>query len=131
MHGQKGQARTQSGIEANGSDYGAAARSDAHVLPFAEPVMCAIFRGKIQRLAAAEGGTVALGLHAGVIGIEASPGGQSDRIMFVELVDGGFELDCAKWRARTDERSLPEAAVQIHLALMILVLAWALGTADV
>src|SRR5580704_18302214 len=107
MHGQKGEARTQPGIEANGSNYGAAARTDAHVLPFAEPVTRAIFWGKIERLTAAERGTVALGLNAGVVGIEAAPGGQTDGIVFVELVHGRLELDCAEWCTRTDERSLP------------------------
>src|SRR2546430_659431 len=130
MHGQKSQARTQPGIEANGSDYGAAPRSDAHVFPFAEPVTHAIFRGKIERLVAAEGGAVALGLHACVIRIEAAPGGQTDGIVFVKLVDGQFELDCAERRARTDERSVPEAAVQIHLARMRLVGAGPLDTTE-
>src|SRR5437773_10567616 len=130
MYSQKGEARTQPGIEANGSDYGAATRSDAHVFPFVEPVTRPIFRGKIERLVAAEGGTVALGLHAGVVGIEAAPGGQTDGIVIVKLVDGRFELDCAEWRVRTDERSLPEAAVQIHLARMRLVVAGPLDTTE-
>src|SRR5882724_8314206 len=105
MHSQKGQARTQPGIEAHGSNHGAAPRSNAHILPFVEPVSRAIFRGKIERLVTAQRGAVALGLHAGVVGIEASPGGPTNGIVFVELIDGRFELNCAEWRARTDERS--------------------------
>src|SRR5205085_9370748 len=95
------------------------------------PVTRAIFRGKIERLAPPQGGTVALGLRAGVVGIETAPGGQTDGIVFIELVDWRFELDYAEWRARTDERRLPEAAVQIHLAGMRLVIAGPLNSTEI
>src|SRR5207302_2492277 len=43
---------------------------------------------------------------------------------------GGGELDCDERRTRTDERSLPETAVKIHLARMRLVVAGLLDTTE-
>src|SRR5947207_110748 len=90
MDRHEGQAGPQTGIEPHGSEHRAAPRADAHSVPLAESIARGVFRREINRLAAAQRRTVTRGLYAGIVGIEASPGGQANGIVFVEPVNRRF-----------------------------------------
>src|SRR5579872_6194708 len=79
---------------------------------------------------AAKRGGIALGLNSGIEGIQAPPGGEPEGVLLIQAVYRRLELYRGEWRARTNQRIMPQPAVQIHFTGMRFVIAGPLDAAQ-
>src|SRR5579872_6863261 len=79
---------------------------------------------------AAKRGGIALGLNSGIEGIQAPPGGEPEGVLLIQAVYRRLDLYRGEWRARTNQRIMPQPAVQIHFTGMRFVIAGPLDAAQ-
>ena len=93
VEGHEGQPGPQRGIGAHADLDLSAPRHDADTLTFGEAQPRHVLGRHVEALAAPQRRGVAGRLDAGVVGVEATPGGQADGVVLAEAVDGRVVLD--------------------------------------
>ena len=123
MEGHEREPRAQGAIGADGRLHLAPPGDHAHDLTFGQVEPEDVLRAQVQRLVAALGGREPARLHAGVVGVQVSPGGEADGVVLAERIDRRVMLNRHERCAIAGHGIGPQAGVQERLAGVRLVVA--------
>src|SRR5579864_6923045 len=123
MQSQESKPGPQRRVEVNRGDHRAPARTDSNLFSFTQVVERSVFGRKIESFFAPQGRRIVRGLDARVVGIKAAAGGEPNRVLRVQRVHWRLKFHDTKRGKGTQNRPLPEAAVEKQLARMRFVVA--------